>query len=138
MSNKTKRKRRPAYTPKPSAPKHVPPGMQYALTLANEQLHLEREIRKRMAADNVTSQVQKEYTLDVEDWFFALMALALHDEGWGAKRILRVAERIRDWHREMNDPNFGPLDLWAMVRDEVGLEFDPGDGYKKPSQEDAP
>ncbi len=116
----------------PEKPKHIAPGLQYALEMAKYQVEEERKIRKIIATDNVVNQIQKDYTEDVEYWFYALLALALHDEGWGAKRIVRVQERIRDYHREYNDPNFGAVDLWQIVRDEVGLELDPGEmTYKR-------
>ena len=116
----------------PEKPKHVAPGLQYALEMAKYQVEEERKIRKIIATDNVLNQIQKDYTEDVEYWFYALLALALHDEGWGAKRIVRVQERIQDYHREYNNPNFGAVDLWQIVRDEVGLELDPGEmTYKR-------
>ena len=112
--------------------KRIDPGLAYAMTMAQYQVEEERKIRKIIATDNVVNQIQKDYTEDVEYWFYALLALALHDEGWGAKRIVRVQERIRDYHREYNDPNFGSVDLWQIVRDEVGLELDPGEmTYKR-------
>ena len=116
----------------PEKPKHVAPGLQYALEMAKYQVEEERKIRKIIATDNVVNQIQKDYTEDVEYWFYALLALALHDEGWGAKRIVRVQERIRDYHREYNDQTFGAVDLWQIVRDEVGLDLDPGEmTYKR-------
>ncbi len=127
------KRRKWQYEKKPSEkPKHVAPGLQYALEMAKYQVEEERKIRKIIATDNVVNQIQKDYTEDVEYWFYALLALALHDEGWGAKRIVRVQERIRDYHREYNDPNFGAVDLWQIVRDEVGLDLDPGEmTYKR-------
>ena len=107
--------------------KRITPGLQYAVTMAQYQAAKEREIRDRMAVDKAVQEVQKSYTESVENWFYGLLALALHDEGWGAKRILRVEERIRDYFAEYNSPDFGDFDLWQVVRDEVGLDFDPGE-----------
>lgn len=121
------------YEKKPKEqPKRVAPGLAYAMEMAKYQSDEEKRIRQLCAVDKEVERIQRGYSEDVAYWFYALMALALHDEGWGAKRILRVQERIRDYHREYNDPNFGPMDLWSLVRNEVGLDFDPGEiAYKR-------
>lgn len=111
---------------KAKAEKRVDPGAIFAARMAAYQVAEEMRIRKAAAESEVVGSMMQEYTESVENWFYGLMALALHDEGWGAKRILRVMERIRDYHAEMNDPDFGDYDLWKVVRDEVKLDFDPG------------
>lgn len=115
------------YRKRPAEEKRIDPGIAYALTMAQYQVDEERKIRRAIATDNAVHQIQRDYTEGVANWFYGLLALALHDEGWGAKRILRVQERIRDYHAEYNDPDFGDFDLWQVVRDEVGLDFDPGE-----------
>lgn len=115
------------YKKRPAEDRRIDPGLAYAMTMAQYQVDEERKIRRAIATDNVVHNIQRDYTEGVANWFYGLMALALHDEGWGAKRILRVQERIRDYHAEYNDPNFGDFDLWQVVRDEVGLDFDPGE-----------
>lgn len=115
------------YRKRPAEEKRIDPGLAYALTMAQYQVDEERKIRRAIATDNAVHQIQRDYTEGVANWFYGLLALALHDEGWGAKRILRVQERIRDYHAEYNDPDFGDFDLWQVVRDEVGLDFDPGE-----------
>ena len=127
-----RKKVRPWQPKKPKQGAHVAPGLQYAITMASYQAEREKQIRERLAVDNVVHEIQKDYTEGVANWFYGLMALALHDEGWGAKRILRVQERIRDYHAEYNSPDFGDFDLWQVVRDEVKLDFDPGEcGMKR-------
>lgn len=115
------------YRKRPAEEKRIDPGIAYALTMAQYQVDEERKIRRAIATDNAVHQIQRDYTEGVANWFYGLLALALHDEGWGAKRILRVQDRIRDYHAEYNDPDFGDFDLWQVVRDEVGLDFDPGE-----------
>lgn len=120
------------YEKKPIEKKRIDPGLAYAMEMAKYQVDEEKRIRKFCAASKEVAKMQTEYTEDVEYWFYGLLALALHDEGWGAKRIVRVQERIRDYHKEYNDPNFGAVDLWQIVRDEVGLDLDPGEmTYKR-------
>jgi hypothetical protein len=120
------------YKKRPREAREVDPGLAYAMTMAQYQVDEERKIRRAIATDNVVHDIQKDYTEGVENWFYGLLALALHDEGWGAKRILRVEERIRDYFAEYNSPDFGDFDLWQVVRDEVGLDFDPGEcGMKR-------
>lgn len=127
-----RKKVRPWQPKKPKQEAHVTPGLQYAITMASYQAEREKQIRERLAVDNVVHEIQKDYTEGVANWFYGLLALALHDEGWGAKRILRVEERIRDYFAEYNSPDFGDFDLWQVVRDEVGLDFDPGEcGMKR-------
>lgn len=115
------------YKKRPHEERKVDPGLAYALTMAQYQVDEERKIRRAIATDNVVHSIQRDYTEGVANWFYGLLALALHDEGWGAKRILWVQERIRDYHAEYNDPEFGDFDLWQVVRDEVGLDFDRGE-----------
>lgn len=128
-------KRRHKPQPKPQKPaelKHIPPGLQYAIYMASAQYQDERAARSIMAANKAVSEMQRRHAVATENWFYALMALALHDEGFGAKRILRVCERIRDWHNELNDPEYSDVNIWEKVADEVGLAFDPGiDGMVK-------
>ncbi len=112
---------------RPKKPERKAPGIDYALTMANYQRDREKEIRENKAVQKVVNDLQEQWTDGVVNWFYGLLALALHDEGWGAKRILRVVERIRDYHKEYNDPDFGDFDLWQVVQDEVGLELVPGD-----------
>ena len=115
------------YKPKPQQDSRIDPGIAYAMTMAQYQVDEEKKIRRAIATDNVVHDIQRDYTEGVANWFYGLLALALHDEGWGAKRILRVEERIRDYFAEYNSPDFGDFDLWQVVRDEVGLDFDPGE-----------
>lgn len=115
------------YTPKKPEKRRFDPGLAYAMEMARIQADEQARIRKAIAVDREVERLMRENTEDVADWFYGLLALALHDEGFGAKRILRVQERIRDYHAEYNDPEFGPFDLWQVVRDEVGLDFDPGE-----------
>jgi hypothetical protein len=115
------------YRKRPTEEKRIDPGLAYAMTMAQMQVDEEKRIRKAIAVDNVVHDIQKDYTEGVANWFYGLLALALHDEGWGAKRILRVEERVRDYFAEYNSPDFGDFDLWQVVRDEVGLDFDPGE-----------
>lgn len=114
------------YKPKEQEQRRFDPGLAYAMEMARLQAEEEKRIRMAMALSNEVQRVQTDYTTGVANWFYGLLALALHDEGWGAKRILRVQERIRDYHAEYNSPEFGDFDLWQVVRDEVGLDFDPG------------
>lgn len=123
------------YKPKEETPRRVAPGLAYAMELAKVQAEEQVRIRKAIAMDREVGRLMRDNTEDVADWFFQLMALALKDEGFGAKRILRVCEKIRDYHNEMNDPDFGPYDLAAIVREETGLEYDPGEVTLKRWQE---
>ncbi len=115
------------YKPKEPERRRVDPGLAYAMELARVQAEEEVKIRKAIAMDKEVGRLMMENTSDVGDWFFQLMALALKDEGFGAKRILRVCEKIRDYHNELNDPDFGPYELAEIVRRETGLEYDPGE-----------
>ena len=121
MRTTGKRKRRDwQYKRKPQEePKHIPPGLQYAMAMAQYQAQEEMAAMKAVAVSKEVGRIQREYSEGVANWYFGLMALALHDEGFGAKRILRVCERINDYHNELDSPDFGPFDLWKVVEEEV-------------------
>ena len=127
-----KRRHKPA--PRPARPierRQLPPGIQYAMTMASAQFEAEKAARKIIATDKVVDELQRAHMIATENWMYGLMALALHDEGFGAKRILRVCEKIRDWHRELNSEEFSDFDLWGQVAKETGLAFDPDNDTMK-------
>lgn len=107
------------------------PGMAYAMTMANRDFEMQKEMRRAMAADKQARLTCAQHLIDTENWFYACICLALHREfGFGSRRILRCIEIAQYIHNENVESGFTDRDLWKIVDKETGIKMVDHDTFR--------
>ena len=109
-----KKLKRPVYQPKRPKATYIPPGMKYAMTMAdiNRKEQQEEKIRLEVIDGHL-------------DWMYAALALACHRElGFGSLRAARMIQATQRLMLEFARDGLNDKALWDLVRNEVGLDFD--------------